>query len=212
MKRLRTAASILLLVIGVASTIAGGAALVTGFSMASAPVCPDASGSGGSGGSDGCLRESTGTIELAGTAKGGTEYWELTRPSRPPLRVSVLDSTRLDDGPVTASSWEGEVVLLRQDGARVETLGWGPRSASGPLGVGLLALGVGLLLLPPGPRTLRLRPWGLGLAVAGGTLGLLGLVAGWWTAVVLAVILGGAAGGGWALAWSVSSRTPSAED
>ena len=200
MRRLRTPASILLLVIGIALTISGSRLVVEGFRMASAPVC--AAG----GDNDGCLRETTGTIALTGTAKGGTEYWGYTSSTRDSGEVTVIDSTHLGDGPATAYSWDGDVVLLQQDGPRAEAVGWGPTGASGPLGVGLAALGGALLLLPPRPWALRLRPLGVGLAVGGGVLGLFGVFAGWWVGVVFGVIAGGGAGAGWALAWAARSK------
>lgn len=199
--RLRTPASILLLLIGISLTIAGSRLVVPGFRMAAAPVCSAA------GAADGCLRESTGTIELTGTAKGGTEYWGYTSSSGSTATVTVQESNSLDDGPATAYRWDGEVVLLQQDdGPRVESAGWGPSAASGPLGFGLALLGGALLLLPPRSWALRLRPVGVGLAVGGGGLAFFGIFAGWWVGVVFGVILGAGAGAGWVLARSAALR------
>jgi hypothetical protein len=205
--RLRTIVAGLLLLLGVVVTVSGVSDLATGFAMARASVCAESEPA------DGCLRSSPGTLEFdRHQARGGADLWTLTRPRRPATTVTVLDSGDLGDGPVTAYLWDGSVVQLQTGDERVPTLDWGPRRATGPLGVGIAALGGALLLGSPRRWVRRTRPVGLGLAVAGGTLGLLGLAGRWWPAAVMAAIAGLSVGFGWALARPARSKDGSGAD
>ncbi|WP_193613706.1 hypothetical protein [Nocardioides lijunqiniae] len=193
--RLRTIAAGLLLLLGVAMTFQGGSDLATGFAMTRAPVCAESEPA------DGCLRASPGTLDFdRHEGRGGADLWTLTRPRRPDTSVTVLDSRGLEGGPATAYLWDGSVVQLEgADGERVPTLDWGPRRATGPLGVALLGLGGALLLGAPHCWARRSRPAGSGLVVAGMSLGLVGLAGGWWAAAVMAAVAGVAVGFGVAL-------------